>query len=421
MKIQRATAFVKRFFAPRGRSGAIITPQSPSWLKTSFRDLTLQGYCGNELVYSCIQMVANSTAEAPAKVASLDDKEFAAVGGFAVLAQPNMFWGAKELWVRTVEHLSLAGNAFWWKKRDARGEMIELWPLMPDRVKIIPHRRKFILGYAFQEPDGTFTPIRFRDMVHFRSSHPLDDYFGMPALAVAARQVAMDNEETSYAKTVLENTGVPSVVVLTERELDGLEAEVQRAKWNQNFAGSRRGNISFFQKGMDFKVLSLDFNQLAFSSLRDVSETRICGVLGVPPILVGANVGLKQSSYRNYGTAKLSFWEETIAPLQGLLAEVLSVDEDFAPPGFRVVFDNRFVSALREARHRQMEDATKSYVAGVLRRNEARIMMGFPPDPDPDIGEVYAHPLASAIIRADGEILVPASQDETDEGGGDNV
>ena len=47
-------------------------------------------------------------------------------------------------------------------------------------------------------------------------------------------------------------------------------------------------------------------------------ESRICAAMQVPPILVGAKVGLDRSTFTNYQEARKQLWEEAIFSLQGV-------------------------------------------------------------------------------------------------------
>ena len=55
--------------------------------------------------------------------------------------------------------------------------------------------------------------------------------------------------------------------------------------------------------------------EMALTDSHNHTESRICSVLGVPPILISANVGLQRSTFSNYREARFSFHSETLEPL----------------------------------------------------------------------------------------------------------
>src|SRR5258708_12531177 len=67
---------------------------------------------------------------------------------------------------------------------------------------------------------------------------------------------------------------------------------------------------------MDVQSLGMSLRDLEFPDLRAFSESRICAALQVPPILVGAKVGLDRSTFTNYAEARKQLWEEGIFSLQ---------------------------------------------------------------------------------------------------------
>lgn len=65
-------------------------------------------------------------------------------------------------------------------------------------------------------------------------------------------------------------------------------------------------------------------NSITLPGLAEAAEARVCAVLNVPSILVGFMVGLKRSTFSNYGEARASFYAETIAPILTQLGEAFT-------------------------------------------------------------------------------------------------
>ena len=119
-------------------------------------------------------------------------------------------------------------------------------------------------------------------------------------------------------------------------------------------------------------------------------ESRICAALRVPPILVGALVGLVHAtSYANYGEARKSFWEETLIPeykrIQEFLESFLTVD--FAEFD-RLQFDLTQVRALQPNQATQSTRLTNEWTNGVLSLNEVREKLGYDPIEGGDVRRV---------------------------------
>lgn len=381
----------------------------PVYPQDNYRDLVSGGYSKNELVYACINEIASSAPEAPLRVYDTENDDVRDDHPLRqLIARPNPFLSEFELWELTIIHLYLAGNAFWEKVRSSAGRVVELWPLRPDRVRIVPHARDWIAGYQYRIDGRTFELGR-DDVIHFRFPDPLNDFLGMPPLRAALRAVATDNEMTDFAKVMLQNGALPGVVITTQEAIDEATVERLSARWKQKFGGRRRGEPAFLQQGMEVHTVGLDMQQLAFPDLRMISETRICAALGVPPILVGAQAGLARSTFANYGEARRSFWEETIAPLLRRFADKINTQLLPEWPGserLEARFDTGDVSALQELHRQTWERADAAVRSGWITVNEARAQVGFHPVAG---GDVFLRPLTTVATAA--EVAAPPSLD----------
>lgn len=381
----------------------VMRPGTPLWPESGFVSWAKEAYGKNELVYACITELATSVPEAPLRVYRDTDSGWEELPDHPLrqlIQRPNPVLSEYELWELTIVHLYLAGNAYWEIVRTRDGRPRELWPLRPDRVRIIPDQDPRIHHTYAYAVDGKLYPLG-TDVVHFKLPNPLDEYFGQPPLRAAVRAVAVDNEATDYVKSLLQNDAMPPVVVTTEQRLDEETVNRLRSRWRDRFGGDKRGSPAFLQKGMDVKVLGLNLRDLEFPDLRSISETRICAVFGVPPILVGAKTGMDRSTYSNYEEARRSFWEETISPLLRRLAD--RINHKLLPmfgdaDGIEARFDTSEVSALQESVNERWARITEAVKAGWLSIDEARTEAGFDPVPG---GRVLLRPTSMTAIPLD--------------------
>lgn len=359
----------------------------PQYLQENYYDMARGGYQKNELVYACINEISRAVPEAPLRIYDAEYNELPDHPLRRLIERPNPFLTEFELWELTLMYMYLSGNAYWEKVRSRSGQVVELYPLRPDRVQIVPDDNKYISGYIY-EIGGQKYPIDVDDIIHFKFNNPLDDFLGQSPLRAALRQVSVDNEATDYAKSLLENSAIPGVVITTQTTLDDEVTERLKKKWMQKFGKKKRGEPAFLQEGMDIKTVGMTMTDLAFPDLRSISETRICAVFQVPPILVGANTGLQRSTFANYEEARKSFWQETISPLLSRLAQVAnrSLMTEFEKDSKnRAYFDTSDVSALQSIHNERWTRVDKAAVSGWITVNEARTEVGFAPVTSGDV------------------------------------
>jgi HK97 family phage portal protein len=383
--------------APRPNQEGVLYPDS------SFEVFARAGMGRNELVGACITEKASSLPQSTLRVypdqlgqgEPLEDHPLR-----RLLANPNPVTTEFEFHELQMVYKDLAGACWTLIERGLDGTPARIWPLRPDKIRVRPSQRPrepwaytWLYVPDLSRPD-LVVPIAQEDMIRVRYPNPLDDYFGWPPLRPAARAIALDNAATEYVDTLLRNAAVPGVVVTSQQIVDDTIAERLGRKWRLKFGGPRRGEPAFLQAGMDVKVLGLNLQQLQFADLHSSSEARICMSLGVPPILIGARVGLDRSTFANYGEARVSFWEETMMPDQGRFKA--GYDQKLVPPflgvGRRKVWlrwDNSGVLALRESEASRWERATVALRAGGITINDFRRATGLPPV---DGGDVFLTP-----------------------------
>lgn len=375
--------------APAGYLSGMIGPSNPVYPVPGFLSYANHGFGRNELVYACIMEKATSMPEAHLRVYGPDGMGDPLENHplRMLLANPNPVVSEFELFELSVTHLDLAGMAAWEIVSDRSGRPAQIWPLRPDLIRFVV------------QPDGTVKywydighgMVPLGPVVLFKYPNPVDMYVGQPPLRPAVRAVALDNEATDFVTGLLQNRAVPGTVVTTQQEIDDATVKRLRARWNESFGGSRRGDVAFMQAGMDVKVLGLNLDQLEFPDLRSIDESRICMTLGVPPVLVGAKVGLDRSTFTNYGEARRSLWEETIMPLQRRFKD--AIVRDLLPlvqPGPRprrtsVRWDTSQVLALRDSETEIWTRATNALRAGAITVNMFLRMVSLPEQPGADV------------------------------------
>ena len=367
------------------------------------------GFTRNELVYACIMEKATSLPDASFRVYGADGQGEARESHplRRLMATPNPSMTEFELLELTSIYMDLAGIAFWEVVLDRLDQPAELWPLRPDNVRIWPQRNgRTTYGYVIG--GGRVVPLG-ENVLAFKYPNPTTPALGQAPMRGANRAVALDNEATDFVKALLQNRAVPGTVIETEQRIDEDLTDRLTAKWLDRFGRQNRGAPAFLQKGMKVHSLGLDLGQLEFPDLRTISESRICMSFGVPPILVGAKVGLDRSTFANYAEARRSLWEETLLPLQKRIQQVVvaklmpMVETGPRPRRSTARFDNSEVLALRESEANRWEKGTNALRAGGLTLNQFYRYVGMPTIGAQ--GDVYLRPAGIVPTDAIGNVL----------------
>ena len=271
----------------------------------------------------------------------------------------------------------MAGNVYVLKERNRTNKITALWLLRPDRVTI-QSSDMGVNKYVYTI-DGKEYHIPPADVAHMSFPNPGGDVYGMSPLSVMAKTVNLDLAMTDFAKLFFQNAGVPSGLLKVKRRISSQEeASMIRSRWRSSFGGANNMHrVAVLDNDAEYQAMAAAPKDMDLKGLHDLTETRICAVLGVPPILIGANVGLARSTYSNYREARLSFHSETVEPLVSRFVRFINsnLSPDFGD-GLELGVDFSQVLGFLDDRDSQTTRVSTLFNSGIITLNEAREQVG---------------------------------------------
>ena len=180
-----------------------------------------------------------------------------------LLNRVNRWYTRGDLWRATEIYLSLWGSAFWALERDEEGQL-EIWPLRPDRISLLPSKRQHIRGFVCLGRTG---PVAYTadEMVWIRYFNPLEEYAGLSPLAPSRLAVDMGSDGLRFNRNFLRNSAQPDFVLLTNENITDTEIEDFYARWEVRYGGpgnARRPAIASSIR--DIKTLGLSHRDMDF-------------------------------------------------------------------------------------------------------------------------------------------------------------
>ena len=355
--------------------------QTPQHQSPNPRILTQMGFRTNELVYACVQARSQAISEAEINVVYLDEEDKVVLPDHPLkklLKRPTPGLSEQEFWQVVETYIGIAGFSAWEKEKNNKGEVIALWPLRPDWCAFLRGQRKPIAAIRYQ-PDGMdHVEIPIEDIVLFQYFDPMYPLLkGLSPTMVALDLIDTDNTSTKTVKRFLENGNFLGGVLKTEQVLTDSEADRIRQRWQDTHSGAENsGSIAVMGRGVDFTNTGQTFKEATFPELDARSEARICMVFRVPPMLIGAKIGVDRSTYSNYQEARKAFYESTISSewkfLAGQLEEQLIGDFEKDTSKYSIEFNTDQISALQEDRTEQVNRAKTLWESGIGTLNESR-------------------------------------------------
>ena len=296
-----------------------------------------------------------------------------------LLNSPNPFWSRSDLWRATETYLSLWGSAFWGLERDDQGGIVEIWPLRPDKMRVIPDAKRYIRGFVYLGAGSELVPYLPEDVVWMRYFNPLDEYAGLSPIAPLRQSADMGMDALRANRKLLQNDSTPGLII----ELGGVptDEEVSEfyARWESRFQGvekSRRPALlspGMKASNLGFSPRDMEYIESLRWSLEDVTR-----VYGVPKVMIG---DLENTTFSNFNTARRLFWEDTVAAQLAFYSEALHQHllPHFGDDSLTVEFDLSGVEALKESEENKAKRRSIYVKSGIMTVDEVRREMNLPP------------------------------------------
>ena len=311
------------------RAGPLVALQNPGravWTARRYDQFAEEGYRKNVVAYRAVNQVTRAAASVPWRLfrrGRMGTREAVAAHGLlALLARPNPMQARAEFFEAVTGFLLIAGNSFI-EAAGAGERPRELWPLRPDRMKVIAGKTGLPKGYVFSlagaerrwdaDPVSGASPI-----LHLRSFNPLDDWYGLSPIEAAAFSIDQRNESDKWNMALLQNGARPSGALvyepkdapanLSDEQFARLRDEIAR-----QYGGARNaGRPMLLDGGLSWREMSLSPKDMDFLESRNAVSRDIAQAFGVPPQLLGIP---GDNTYSNYQEARLALWEDTVIPL----------------------------------------------------------------------------------------------------------
>ena len=375
---------------------------------------------GNSAVAACLSVLATAFAEPKLNVMKEDE-----VGQDIVLAKhpvsklfkrPNPFMSGAILSHYLVSSISVEGDAYLFKNRNNKGQVVQLVPLMPAFVKPKGDTERLITRYEYTPTTDT-VDIDPKDIIHIRTGvDPNDHRRGYAPIKTVLREILGDEAAGQYSTALLHNMAIPGVILSPSSDAMGgptrEEAEAISEMYKSKFGGANRGMPMVLTGSMNIDVVSFSPQDMNLIELRRLPEERVSAVMGVPAVLAGLGAGLSSATYSNTRELREYFTEQKLVPLWRTVAEELTyqlLPEFDDNDNIYCKYEVESVRALSQDQDELYKRMNTAVSGGWATIGEARNAVGLAAD---DSHNVYLRPLNMQQVEATGK---PAQEDAEDE------
>lgn len=373
---------------------------SPQWTKRDYENFAKEGYNANVWVYSCIQAIAQGAASVPWLLYQVNAKgertEVAAHELLKLLDKPNEFTSRAELIEAYAAYALIAGNSYLDMVSPRPGAApLELWVYRPDRMKVMPSLTDYIGGYQYTVGDKQI-PLDAERIAHLKFFNPIDDFYGLAPIEVAARGIDNDNAANAWNNSLLTNGARPGGALVTEDVLTDAQFKNVKDSLEEHKGSKNAGKPLILEGGLKWQEMSLSPKDMDFIASKKWSVLEICAAFRVPPEIVGYG---EQKTYSNYAEARKALYEDAVIPMLDKIRDKLNNSlVPFYGDNLYLDYNKDGIEALQENRDAVYKRATEAYKGELLTKNEAREEMGYGKIEGGD--EFYIPPTPAAALPA---------------------
>ncbi len=287
-------------------------------------------------VYSCVRILSEAIASLPLHLYKYTDTGTAKATDhllyFLLHDEPNPEMTSFVFRETLMTHLLLWGNAYAQIIRNGKGEVIALYPLMPDRMNVDRDESgQIVYEYMVSNEDA---PINKDSTVKLSPADVLhipglgfDGLVGYSPIAMAKNAIGLAIATEEYGSKFFANGATPSGIL----EFPGTVKEPERVResWNKGFGGTNTHKVAILEEGVKYSPISISPNEAQFLETRKFQIDEIARIFRVPPHMIG---DLEKSSFSNIEQQSLEFVKYTLDPWvsrweQSIKRTLLSPDE----------------------------------------------------------------------------------------------
>lgn len=346
-------------------------------------------------VYSCVRILAEAVAGLPLHLYRYKEdggKERAIDNNLYHLLhdEPNKEMSSFIFRETLMTHLLLWGNAYAQIIRNGKGEVVALYPLMPNKMQVDRDENGelyYIYTRSSDEAktmDGVTVYLTPRDVLHIPGLG-FDGLVGYSPIAMAKNAIGLAIATEEYGAKFFANGAAPSGVL----EHPGTIKDPSRLRenWNSTFGGSANsGKVAVLEEGMKYTPISISPEQAQFLETRKFQIDEIARIFRVPPHMVG---DLEKSSFSNIEQQSLEFVKYTLDPWvirweQSLSRSLLNEDEKR-----KYFFKFNLEGLLRGDYESRMSGYATARQNGWMSANDIRELENMDKIPAEDGGDLY--------------------------------
>lgn len=317
----------------------------------------------HHIVHRGINLVANTAMTAPFVVYNKGNIDKEPVQSHPVLDlfdSPSPVLSGNLLWLGTLIHYQLQGEAFWLIVDSITGAPSQIQILDPNAMTQVISRGEVVRWmYVANGKTKDFTP---KQIIHFKQFNPYNQYRGLsPFVTTALRLIMTDSSAITYNVDFFKNNGIPTGLLKFPMTIDKGTRERTLTEWKGRH--EEKGNIGVLVGDMTYESVGMTQREMDFIESRKYTRDELCSIVGVS----AAALGFVEDVNRANGEVQVqNLWNNTIIPIVKVVESQLN--SDFFPtfyPDLRCYQDRSKILCLQRDINERIDAGHKLWTMGV--------------------------------------------------------
>lgn len=221
----------------------------------------------------------------------------------------------------------LWGNAYAQIIRNGLGQIIELWPFMPDRMKVEIIKNRMVYEYTYK--NGSTKIFQEKDVWHLRD-FSIDGLVGLSKISQERECLGLAKATERFGSKFFGNTAKATGLLrhpnkLSDSARDNLKKSVKEQISGENILG-----MFVIEEGMEWQQISIPPDDAQFLETRKYQDVDICGIFDISPTKVWI---LDRATYSNIEHLSIEFVTDTL--LSDIIYWEQKADYELLPEGDR--------------------------------------------------------------------------------------
>lgn len=341
----------------------LIADRFPSQDLVTFLSL----YSAHPWVHVASAAIATAAASVPFEIRkggkTIDADEHA-----PFFNEPNPLMTWFDFMETTFLYLELGGNAYWEIVRGPDKDIIALFPLRPDRMRILPDPIKKIAGYDFNTGNGNMIHYEPDEILHLKYTDARNEFYGVPSVAAIKNEITLDFNATNWNKNFFSGGAEPGGVLQTDKSLTQQAYQRLREQWYKRHRGIDNAHeVAILEEGLKYQQITSKHADMQYMEMKQWNRDTILAVMRVPPVIVGISSKLSMGTERDQ---KKVFWHDNIIPKLTRLQH--AINRFLLQNNLEFIFIIKAIDSIIEDDQVKTAIAQSNVAWGIMTQNEVR-------------------------------------------------